>query len=269
MSYLQPTTKEFLSSSDDSIEREFFVRVLLPNRTWKTTYANRLDDVNEFVFKRIARIIESPIKIMDVGMSSGTSTAEWADQLRANKIDFEMTGTDLTIDAWLHSYSKFALLFDRDGKLLHFDLWAKGWPPHQHGIHFHFFRQLLARSALRCASTFRRNVEKTPVRLLSRRFAEDCSLGAVEDDLTTPNPLIFKRAFHVIRAANVLNMSYFSESTLRIMLATLTGRLKEGGLLIVCRTNGGTNNGTVFSCVSSRLLPIERIGDGSEIESLV
>ncbi len=269
MSHLQPTTKEFLASSDGAIEKAFFARVFLPNRSVKTTYARRLDDLNQIVFRHIAGLGESPIKIMDVGMSSGISTAEWRDQLTANKVDFDLTGTDLVIDAWLSSCSMFGLLHDRKGNLLHFDLLGKGWPPHQRGISFNFFRQLLAHSAFRCASALGGKVETTPVKLLSKGFSDNCRIRAVEDDLSAANPPAFKRAFHVIRAANILNLAYFSKSTLRSMLATLQERLKDGGLLVVCRTDASTNNGTIFRLSSSGLVPVERIGKGSEIEALI
>ena len=110
MSRLQPTTKEFLASSDEIVEKEFFERVFLHNRSVKTTYARRLDDLNQVAFRHIADIKETPVKIMDVAMSSGISTVEWRDQLAANRVNFDLTGTDLTIDAVLHSYAKFGLL---------------------------------------------------------------------------------------------------------------------------------------------------------------
>lgn len=269
MSYLQPTTKEFLASSDEAIEKAFFCRVLVPNRSVKTTYAKRLDDLNAVAFRHIARINESPVRIMDVGMSSGISTAEWRDQLAASKIDFDLTGTDLTIDAMLYSYSKFGMLFDRKGNLVHFDLWGKGWPPHQRGIKFHYLRQLVTSSVFQCASLLGGKIDTTPVKLLSRGFSDNGRCRAVEDDLALANPPAFKRAFHVIRAANILNLAYFAESTLRTMLSNLKERLKDGGLLVVCRTDGTTNHGTVFRLSSSRLVAVERIGAGSEIEPLV
>jgi hypothetical protein len=269
MSYLQPTTKEFLASSDGAIEKAFFSRVIVPNRSVKTTYAKRLDDLNAVALRHIARINESPVRIMDVGMSSGISTAEWRDQLAANMINFDLTGTDLTIDAVLYSYSKFGLLFDRKGNLLHFDLWGKGWPPHQRGIKVNYLRQVVTSSIFRCASAVGGKVETTPVRLLSREFAHNARCRAMEDDLAVSNPPVFKRAFHVIRAANILNLAYFAESTLRTMLSNLKERLKDGGLLVVCRTDGTTNHGTVFKLSSSRLVAVERIGAGSEIEPLV
>ncbi|MGA9800299.1 MAG: hypothetical protein WBQ68_14905 [Terriglobales bacterium] len=269
MSQLQPTTKEFLASSDDAVEKAFFSRVFVPNRSVKTTYAKRLDDLNAVAFRHIAKINESPVKIMDVGMSSGISTAEWRDQLAAQQIDFDLTGTDLTIDALLYSYSNYGMLFDRKGNLLHFDLWGKGWPPHQRGIKFHYLRQLVTSSVFRCASAFGGKIETTPVKLLSRGFSDNGRCRAVEDDLAQANPPAFQRAFHVIRAANILNLAYFAESTLRTMLNTLKERLKDGGLLLVCRTDGATNNGTVFQLSSSRLVAVDRIGAGSEIEPLV
>jgi signal recognition particle GTPase len=53
------------------------------------------------------------------------------------------------------------------------------------------------------------------------------------------------------------------------MLNNLKERLKDGGLLVVCRTDGATNHGTVFRLSSSQLVPVERIGAGSEVEPLV
>ena len=269
MSRLQPTTKEFLASSDETVEKEFFERVFLHNRSVKTTYARRLDDLNQVAFRHIADIKETPVKIMDVAMSSGISTVEWRDQLAANKIDFDLTGTDLTIDAELHSYAKFGLLFDRRGNLLHFDCFGKGWPPHQGEMRLFYLHQLLTTSVIRCASALGGKIEKTPVKLLSRGLANNGHFRAIEDDLAAANPPAFKRAFHVIRAANILNLAYFAESTLRTMLTTLKERLKDGGLLLVCRTDGTTNHGTVFKLSSSRLVAVERLGSGSEIEPLV
>jgi hypothetical protein len=103
-SVARPTTRKFFGKTavnlnQESAEYEFFRRVVLPNGTFKTTLANWLDDLNQAALPYIARITERPVKILDVGVSSGVSTLEWHDQLLAERITCDITGTDLTIYA--------------------------------------------------------------------------------------------------------------------------------------------------------------------------
>src|ERR1700739_2105034 len=105
------TTRQFFGKTavnldQESVEYEFFRRVVLPNGTFKTTLANRLNDLNQAVLPYIARIAERPVKILDVGISSGVSTLEWHDQLLAERITCDITGTDLTIYASLVSFAR-------------------------------------------------------------------------------------------------------------------------------------------------------------------
>jgi chemotaxis methyl-accepting protein methylase len=92
----------------------------------------------------------------------------------------------------------------------------------------------------------------------------------IEDDLLAVNDSRLCQAFDVIRAANILNVIYFSAEVIGRMLATLNGRLKEGGLLIIVRTDAnGENNGSIFRSSNNRFCLVDRIGNGSEIEAMV
>jgi chemotaxis methyl-accepting protein methylase len=110
-----------------------------------------------------------------------------------------------------------------------------------------------------------------PVSLLTKKMTQQKSLRVVEDDLTAGDKPEFERAFHVVRAANILNRAYFADATLMQMLNKLKNRLKPGGILIVCRTNDeGINNGTIFRLAESvKFQILNRIGSGSEIEGLL
>src|SRR6185437_1446750 len=94
-------------------------------------------------------------------------------------------------------------------------------------------------------------------------------LRAVEDDILLNTGLA--RRFHVLRAANILNLAYFDRPTLERMLVNLRGRLLPGGLLIVCRTHeAGVNNASVFTLGGDgRLTLTARLNQGSEITDLV
>jgi chemotaxis methyl-accepting protein methylase len=270
----------------DVLEYEFFIRVVLPNGTVKTTQPHRLDDLNRAALPYIERHSERPVKIMDVGVSSGVSTQEWYDQLSASNISCDITATDLTIYASLVSFAPhLSALIDGNRNILHLDVWDRGMPPSATGLRgfcaatirmlFHGammvdghlpplqgrIREAAKGRLLRCE----------PLTLLSRKLTQNESLRVVEEDLIAPERPDFKAAFHVVRAANVLNRIYFSDQTLVQIIKKLNQRLKPNCILIVCRTDkAGVNHATIFESVANATLRIIfRLGDGSEIEQLV
>jgi chemotaxis methyl-accepting protein methylase len=91
----------------------------------------------------------------------------------------------------------------------------------------------------------------------------------VEDDILLNKS--YSRCFDVVRAANILNLVYFDAPTLTAMVSNLRERLRDGGLLVVCRTNHeNVNHGTVFGLDPARNLRVlARINDGSEIEPII
>src|SRR5581483_2841907 len=90
----------------------------------------------------------------------------------------------------------------------------------------------------------------------------------IEDDLSR-NEL--GRRFTALRAANILNRSYFDEDRITDILKRLRRRLVDGGLLIVCRTTRpGLNDASVFSLSSGRRFTVVgRLNAGSDVEELV
>jgi hypothetical protein len=108
-----------------------------------------------------------------------------------------------------------------------------------------------------------------PITLMSPSLRQLPHLRAVEDDILLNTS--YTRRFHVLRAANILNLAYFDTATLQRMLRNLRSRLLPGGLLIVCRTNDeGVNNATVFTLEKDgRLTATARLNEGSEITDLV
>jgi SAM-dependent methyltransferase len=290
-SVARPTALKFFGKTavnvnQESVEYEFFRRVVLPNGTLKTTLANRLDDLNQAVLPYIARIAERPVKILDVGISSGVSTLEWHDQLLAERIMCDFTGTDLTIYASLVSLARtLSVLIDGNRNILHMDVFGRGAPPIAEGLQgiFAGIVRMLFRGAMIVDSQLPplqgrirerasgRLLTCQPVTLLSRRLAHRESLCLLEEDLLAPEHAEFKGAFHVVRAANILNHAYFSDSALAQIIRKLRERLKPNGLLIVCRTDKlGGNHATVLeSTADSTFRVLLRLGDGSEVEELL
>lgn len=259
MSASRPTATEFLSSAyNPHLEREFFVRVILPNGSVKTTTEHRLDDLNELALPLI-RQLPQPLKIMDVAASSGVSTAEWLEQLSG--VRCEMTATDLTVTAWrVKPHSWLEALIDDSAQPIHLSIAGRGMPPKARlplGV-IPWAADKYLRLRLLMGQT------KEPVSLVSKR-AENVSF--IDDDLTKPSSL---SGFHVVRAANILNLGYFPENVLRVMIGNLKARLVDGGLLIVCRTKADKrNHGTIYQLSGSTFSVLRSIGEGSEVNHLI
>lgn len=273
MSASRPTAREIfkkelpIESDRDRYEREFFARVMLPNRTVKTTCSHRLDDVNDAAFRYIESLSERPLQIMDVAISSGVSSAEWYEHLESRHIDFALTATDLVLYCSLVTiFPGIEAVVDKDQNILHFDLFGRGMPPRASGL-----PGLITQSAtiLFRIATVLGITQNEPLELLSRKLGKYTGVCTMEDDLLANNPPNFIGRFHVIRAANILNLAYFSEQTILRIAGILTERLKHGGLLIVCKTDEGINHGSIFRMSGSVLHMIFRIGAGSEIEQLI
>jgi hypothetical protein len=115
-----------------------------------------------------------------------------------------------------------------------------------------------------------------PILLVSPRLIEDDRVELIEDDILNNREI--RGAYHVVRAANILNRSYFDEPDLIAILDNLRRRLVAGGLLVVCSTTepdgegrpaGERNHGTVFALrPDGRLEVAGRLGDGSSVEPL-
>jgi hypothetical protein len=288
----RPTTRQvfgarFSSSAvQELLEREFFERVALPNGTFKTTKARRLDDLNHTVLSHLPQVSGRALKIMEVSISSGISTLEWHDFLSENRIRFEMVGTDLTVYTSLVSLApQLEALIDRSRNILHLDAFGCGLHPRGDGLVG--FAAGMIRMLFEAAMTIDKNLPALqgrvresalghllkcePVTLLTRGFFERESLQVFEDDLLGDERPEFKNAFHVVRAANILDRAYFSDQALTRIAAKLKVRLKPNGLLIVCRSmDNSKNNATIFEApAGAGLRVLSRLGTGSEIEDLL
>ena len=269
----------------EELERLFFVSVRLPNGTFKTTNERRLDDLNALVNAHLPEV--RPLRIMDVAVSSGISTAEWLESLAQMQIPCDMVAGDLTARGFIVS-AGFGLrvLTDTAATPLQFDVRGRvvrvdaGWRQRV----LYALPLLWLRLASRIFGLLRGSVgvtpghaerqrvaglEVRPVRLLSKRLNAFTNLQVVDDDISMDGH--HPSEFHVLRAANILNLIYFDRQTLLGMVLNLRRRLQVGGLLVICRTlDNGVNHGTVFRMGESGAFDIvARLNDGSEIEELV
>jgi hypothetical protein len=245
------------------LERSLFAKLRLPNGTWKTTYRNRLDDLNELLLDHLPR--GRRLQLMDVAVSSGVSTLEWSEQLTANRIAHDLVAGDIAVDGWLTSLGgRVAVLFDADGGaplLLEIGEWARAVQSDRP----------LAKAARPLLTPLLRGLSsvagRRPVKLVTADLANRPGVEIVRDDVSVAGR--FPSRFDVVRAANLVQPSYFDDADLRTILENLRDRVRDKGLLVVCRTtDDGENLATIFRREGDRLLAEARMNGGSEVEAI-
>ena len=264
----------------EALEKTFFKSVGLPNGTWKTTAHRRLDNLNALAQQFLPA--NRPLEIMDVACSSGVSTVEWLESLSDAGIECRMTAGDASVNAFLLSIGdNLRALVDRKGRVMQYEVAGVGLevPVRKRKLPRYGLPVLVLKTMAMLLGPTLSNLKSAarearwgarwrPVQLVSPSIRGRRDLEVVEDDILVNRS--FVRCFHVVRAANILNLGYFDKATLVAMLSNLRNRLHDGGVLIVCRTvPGDVNHGTVFGLDRDRRLRVlARLNDGSEIESI-
>lgn len=271
--FLDPARR---SSAED--EARFFRSLKVRNRNSKQTGRGRLDALNAMaidLLKAPGRRIGSAL---DIGISSGVTTAELYDAFRAAGMTPSLVATDLSIYASIvHVSPDVRVLIDSAGDILQYDVRGFAVRPWRRRLD-HFTGMAIVKSAIekRYADAAREaltdGAAKTErVALINPRLAANDDIEVREDDLLRRNP-DFAGRFDFIRAANVLNREYFDEATLRAAIETLKSYLSgPGALLLIVRTNDETGHHGAFYELGadSALSAIKTVGGGSELAGLV
>ncbi len=104
--------------------------------------------------------------------------------------------------------------------------------------------------------------------LVAAELRDRPDVEVVQDDITIPGR--FHSKFDIVRAANLVQHSYFDEETRKRVLVNLRDRVREDGILLICRTaEDGVNHATIFRRSGDRLLAEASINSGAEVAGLV
>lgn len=292
--FLMPATTTTDSQvARDRLEEQFFYSIELSNGTHKRTWAGRLDDVDRAMIAAFRKLGIAPTRFMDVAVSSGVSTVSWLDALRQAGLRPHMTATDLTMTAYLVQLRSWLhVLVDKQGFPLQYDVCGFVWRPRCRLRYYplgnglltllwaRLYRDTAGRHDLQAQLKSLGNhppaaddpLIKAEIKLVTHRLRNNRDIELLDDDILAPNPLSLMRRFDVIRAANILNRSYFPVEQLRVAIRNLRERLTGVGacLLIVRTDESSTNNGTLFSLNADETFSVvERMGMGSEVEDIV
>ena len=261
--FVAPTiARMFLRPGESSVpDDEFFPFIRLPNGTFKTTRASRMRDVDERLIALLSREARH-YDLLDVAASSGTCTVELDATLRAHGIEHATFASDLILDAQCLSLWPGKVLFCDQDHLLQVDFAGLAFPntPPSKLSGLLFF---VARGLLGLARRIGWSASQVPLlSVAARRSSITFSEGDVFGVVFRADPT---RRFDVIRAANILTASYFTEAAIKRAIANFKSHLRTGGLLVLVRTNDEVNLTSVYRLRHDSLELVEHVNGGVEI----
>jgi hypothetical protein len=253
-------------------EAEFFAGIRLANMTFKTTAPGRMRELDAIIVRLARDRGWHRPAVLDVGVSSGVTTLDLLEAMTSSGLDPTIIATDMTVKAAILAIAPgIRVLVDVAGRPLQYDFFGLGIRAWNRRLDYLTGYYLLTKVAELLVLRFQKSHLKD-VKLISRRICSAKSVAdIVEDDLIVRNPT-FENRFDIIRAANILNLSYFDVVKLRLMIENLKAYARApGALFVISRTHqDGANHGTIFQISSDNVLHIvERIGNGSEIEAII
>jgi hypothetical protein len=273
------SAKEFFDMPIDQcsaeLEASFFSRLKMRNGTFKTTRSSRFSDMEE----RLAQVMRSKAdamhEVLDLAVSSGTTTVELAQFMQKIGLNPRIVATDLYVHGQIVDLGPgFRVLVDASGFPLQYEVFGKpirSWTRRLDYFTLFAAPLAIARRATHNSVTKAINQRKAKAVTLVTRQSMGRAIEFVEQDIFSSKPE-FERRFDFIRAANILNIDYFEEALLRQGLANIISYMRSpGSLLLVNRTAEKTNvnNGSLFELqISGYLKEILKIGIGSEIARL-
>jgi hypothetical protein len=260
------------------IEDQFFTDLKTGNNTFKRTASDRFRELDDRCVAQFAKTGSRISQVLDIGVSSGTTTLALHARLAEAGQPAQMTGTDVSLHGFLVQVGPgLRALVDEQGRPLQFELLGvavRAWRRRAD----YLTGMVLVRSLLHAAS--RKSIARRmrsggrdvrQVRLLSPRLTGHPDIAIERNDVFQHTPA-FDARFDFIRVANILNRGYFDEKALRKALANVVLYLSgPGAWLLVARSSGTQTSATLFRLTADgrRLAVVERTGGGSEIEQLV
>jgi hypothetical protein len=283
---LKPDDPIVLSNAFPAVEDEFYESLRTESGSWKTTRRRRLDLINDLLFELLTSSKEAPSTVMDIGISSGITTLEWLAEFVRRGLGVKMIGTDVSLSVYSVTLGRnFHVMIEPSGSILQLDLFGRGlrlwcgWRDYFNGSFIirktlgALARQRLARLAIKFPikgppATRLADAVSGPYQLVTPQLRARHDVILADDNILAPNPREYTAVADVVRIANVLQHTYFSEEQIRMAVRNIRARCRgEGSLVVVCRDKGSVLEGSILRAGKGGFSLERRLGPGSEVES--
>jgi len=260
------------------VEDRFFTDLRTRNATFKTTDSDRFNELDARCIECFVAARAQIDEVLDIGISSGSTTLALSDALRAAGYSGKIVGTDIAVMGYLvNAYPGVRVLTDEAGHPLQYDLLGRAIKPWRRRADY-ATGMLLVRAVANSmlGNHAQQMVEQgkdklRAVRLISPRARNHPMVRIEQNDIFTPTPG-FRDRFSFVRAANILNRGYFDEAALRRAMANIVSYLTgPGAFILLARSAKGRHVGTLFQVTADGhyLDVVDRFCGGSEVEWLM
>ncbi len=229
--------------------------------TFKTTSSNRMVDINQKLKSYIKKFFSKKIMICDFGVSSGQSTLELYNDLNKEQLQ-SVYGFDKQIFLRIYKYKKYVFLYGTKNNLLmvEHDKYCLRY-------RYFFVFKKLEKPLVYLLDLMKIKFQKSKVLVPNLEKIDKCKF--FEQDIFNIEKKYFN-LFDVIRVANLLNYSYFSESELKIAISNINKISKENCIILINRTTKNRKNiASFFRKKNGKFKLLEDVNEGSEIKSLM
>lgn len=257
----------------------------LSNGTFRTSFRNRFADVNT----RVKMILEEAYRadeqllFEDRAVSHALTAIEWARDLLVHFARANFEASDLLLNLIeLRGASRRVYIAEPDGTVLQvsdpplvlslFHNEPRRFPVNQ--LMAKYYRRQFDRLRLPPDWTEPQSASGFSVRSIPLVHPEVRGFERHEPRFRVVRRSVFdvsSKPCHAVRTMNILNRSYFNDSQLLDAAGSIYASLVPGGVWILGRTleDSLENHVSILRRSETRWEVVERLGDGSEIESLV
>lgn len=212
---------------------------VLVRGVWKRTGLGRLTELDRWVVPILRGTFCTPLRILDVGGSDGSTTFDTVHYFRKN-LGAEVKATILEMQLRLHCFCKGCLRYylTHDMSPLLVQIGLLGVLLEETKAKEGFIINPIVRVARKCLQrcSFEKYLQDCGDVLLANPLVRNHpDIVWLERDLFLFDPALVGR-FDFIRCCNVLNCGYFSEGQISDAVHLLAHYLKPKGLLLVSRT---------------------------------
>jgi hypothetical protein len=272
-----PATRFFQKDGSVSAKDEeiLFRNIRNANGTYKQTERHRLDLINKKFFEVISNAGHTINTAIDIGISSGITTLEWAEEFRARGMSVKIYAVDVTLHGYLADIGAgLKVLLDRTGHVMQVEGLGVGIRS------YHRRRDLLWAAplwrvpllqlvrarlySLGLAGPWHGVPDhprlRGPYPLVTPMLRTLSNVTILEDDIMSPR--LTERA-DVIRLANVVLPPDQMHAAVRNVKRLCRGM---GSIIIACRNFDGRLNGSIFRLDQNNFIVVARVGHGSDLE---
>lgn len=242
-----------------STEDAFFGNIRLPNGTFKTTSAGRFCEADAWLLSHLEG--NGPLRVLDVAVSSAVTSLELAAALKDGGFTPDMVCMDLFPTAHYRKVGALEVLSDHDF-IYQVDL-ARWRFPNSMANNSGMVSAIYALARL----LVRLTAAPEPLPFITAQ-ARRQGMSVIRGDVIRGPLTQCGTGFALIRAMNILNLSYFSREDITQAANNLRAVLAPGGLFLVGRCDGSTTRASLMRQTSGTFEIVARLNGGADVEDI-